>query len=661
MQYYQTQANDAHPWPYPVDYGKEHVHTCDVLVVGGGIAGCHAAINAARRGAKVTVVDKAWTKVSGAGGAGVDHWHDAQGNPCCKLSVEDMMDLSDKDNPYEFGFIQYIAIKESYDGLLDLESMGMNIRDVNDEFKGAAFRDEETKLMFAYDYENKHVMRVPAGKVKDFLYDEMVRLGVELCDYTMITSLLNKDSVVGGDIVGAVGFHVHTGEFHIFQSKATILSTAKPLRLWNFDSEKIGSNAEHDDPNCAGDGCALGAKAGAKLVMMEKLQPGTGGFRYPAYGTGNAHNTWFPCNIVDAAGKTVPWIDRDGEIMEDFYDRLRPAKGQTAFLHGPGNMAYHMRGPSLIPDLPERIAKGEYQLPLYADLPSMPPLERRAIWGLMVGNEGKTRVPIYKNYGAAGFDPDKHMLQANVLPADLAGTHMPWWNAGLPSLVREVDFLNSGGIAVDWDLKTNLGGLYAAGEQIPSNRGHVGAVTTGRYAGRSAAKYVDGMDHVTLDRTQIDAEKERIYSHVKIDEGMGWKELQIGLCRAMQDYMGESMSKSVLETGLWWLNTIRETDLARTYAMNPHELMRVLECEVRLEVGELMMQSALAREESDPRLGFHRMDFPQQRPDVYDQFLTITLDGNKDVQIGKLPFDFWLKAPYATTYEENYQAHGNLD
>jgi two-component system NtrC family sensor kinase len=40
-------------WPYPVNYGKENEVETDVLVLGGGIASCHAAINAAKRGAKV--------------------------------------------------------------------------------------------------------------------------------------------------------------------------------------------------------------------------------------------------------------------------------------------------------------------------------------------------------------------------------------------------------------------------------------------------------------------------------------------------------------------------------------------------------------------------------------------------------------------------------
>ena len=32
-------------WPYPIKYGQERVITTDVLVLGGGIAGSHAAIN----------------------------------------------------------------------------------------------------------------------------------------------------------------------------------------------------------------------------------------------------------------------------------------------------------------------------------------------------------------------------------------------------------------------------------------------------------------------------------------------------------------------------------------------------------------------------------------------------------------------------------------
>ena len=41
--------------------------------------------------------------------------------------------------------------------------MGLKVRDVDNEFVGAEFRDDETKLMFAYDYENKFCIRVNGG------------------------------------------------------------------------------------------------------------------------------------------------------------------------------------------------------------------------------------------------------------------------------------------------------------------------------------------------------------------------------------------------------------------------------------------------------------------------------------------------------------------
>jgi succinate dehydrogenase/fumarate reductase flavoprotein subunit len=71
------------------------------------------------------------------------------------------------------------------------------------------------------------------------------------------------------------------------------------------------------------------------------------------------------------------------------------------------------------------------------------------------------------------------------------------------------------------------------------------------------------------DEDQIAAEKKRIYSYVQGDRGYGWKEVQLGLCRVMQDYCGDYKNKEVLEMGLWWLKSIRENELKKTVAANP--------------------------------------------------------------------------------------------
>ncbi len=75
-----TEPETERPWsrgcPYPVRYEAETEVSFDVVVLGGGLAGCFAAIAAARKGASVTLVDKAATRRSGCVGAGLDHWQE---------------------------------------------------------------------------------------------------------------------------------------------------------------------------------------------------------------------------------------------------------------------------------------------------------------------------------------------------------------------------------------------------------------------------------------------------------------------------------------------------------------------------------------------------------------------------------------------------------
>ncbi len=652
--------NNAVEWPYPVNYGKENEVEADVLILGGGVAGSHAAISAARRGAKVVVMEKGAVIRSGSGGAGVDHWHGACTNPCCRITPEEMIKLTLHDEyllNWEFGngITSYILFKESYDALLDLENWGVKVRDVDDEFKGVEFRDETTKLMFAYDYHARHCIRVNGGAdIKVALYREMKRLGVQIYDRVMATSLLTEGGKQGGRVIGATGLHTRTGEFYIFKGKATILTTASPAGMWVFSTELIGAST-HQDPNNSGETTAMAWQAGAELTLMERVSamPVSGGFAYPAYGTGNAHNTWYACTMVDANGKEIPWVDRDGKVLKKVSERYYPAPGQKTFFNGP-NLPYELRSPSLIPDLPERIMKGEYVLPLYADLPSMPAHERRAIWGLMVYHEGKCRI-IYDTYQKAGFDPDKDMLQANVMPPDRYFFY-PYWNSMGPRQWREG---SRGGLLFDWDLKTNLEGLYVAGSATYSGADHAGSASTGRYAARKGADYAQTVKEAKVSREQIEKEKARVYAPVRRMGGIGWKELRAGLTRIMQDYCGEYKNEETLTMGLRWLSSIRESEASRVYARNPHELMRTVECLTRITVGEVIMQASLNRKASSKSLGFKRLDYPEMDPKEWNKLVTMRSE-NGDIKVGELPPDYYLLPPNASSYEENYRKHCGL-
>lgn len=300
---------------------------------------------------------------------------------------------------------------------------------------------------------------------------------------------------------------------------------------------------------------------------------------------------------------------------------------------------------------------GEFKLPFFADMTEMPDYERRAIFGLMVGNEGKTAVPILKTLRDAGFNPEEDMLMVNVLHPKYAGTvYHPWWDVKMPGIngpnMHDTAFSGYGGLVVDWDLRTSLEGLYAAGNQIAGCSGASYAAATGRYCGRTATNWAKQQLLISPDEAQIEAEKKRIYSYVRDEAGYGWKEVQLGLCRVMQDYCGDYKSKEVLEMGLWWLNSIRENELKHTVAANPHELGRTLGAEVRLSVCEIILQHCLARKYSSKLLSFERLDCPEYKE---ERFALYQKDG--EIVYEEIPDDFYTREG---SYRECYQKHGCL-
>jgi succinate dehydrogenase/fumarate reductase flavoprotein subunit len=653
MNYEKLIEEHAPRWPYSVNYGKENEVNCDVLVLGGGIAGCWAAISAARKGAKVALVEKGATISSGAGGTGVDHWHCVVTNPASKISPEEFTQaLVESRGGWRNGLPLYITCRESYDCLLEIEKMGMKIRDSGDEFKGAEFRDEPTKLLFAYDYTAKYCARVWGHYVKQAIYRECRRLGVAIYDHVFVSSLLTAGGKQGARVVGATGVGMRDGEFYIFKGKASVLCMYFPQREWIFSTEIRGLTYSHRTPNLTGDGHAMAWKAGAIMAGVEASSPlGAGPYGYPQYGYGNANNTWYACTMVDATGKEIPWVDRDGKILKTVSERYRPAPGQRFFISGGGEGSdYRYLAPRMLPvmgmesfgPLPPGTKMVDAELPLYADLPAMPEQERRVIFGLMVGQEGKTLIPIYRTYTRAGFDPDKDLLQS------YSGGGFPKWRQASGGGVT-----SGGGPVVDWDLMTSLDGLFAAGGQIFFNGDHSYAASTGRYSGRRAAAYAAGATEPVLNRRQVEIEKTRVYAPVRRKSGMEWKELNAGVCKVMQDYCGSIKSETQLKLGLKWFAEIEAGEATTAFARNPHELVRVLEVFNIITNGEMIMEGCRARKAGATALGFTRSDYPEMDPPDWQKWVTVRLDESR-VKTGELPLDSHKEM------EENYAAHSGL-
>ena len=650
-------------WPYPVDYEKINRISCDILILGGGLAGCAAAITAARRGAKVAVVDKGPIVRSGSGGTGIDHWLDACLNPKSKVSPEQLVDWYFK-NPYwggkyTMGHMRYIQATESYAALLELEKLGLPIRDMDDEFEGSAFRDDNTGLMYAYDYENCTCIRLKGGALlKPTLAEEVKRLGVEAYEYVMAEHLLTENGKTGPDarVIGAIGFSGRTGECYVFNAKSTIISSGMPQGEWAFSTEYNGASSRFWDPNNTGEGQAMMAEAGAQITMMESNYSicANGGMRWPMYGTGDCNNTWYGCPIIDANGKRIPYT-QNGRVMSDdeLYKNTWPGIGDGGSLTS-GSLG------ELPGDLPEKIMSGEYKLPFYADLPSMPPDERRVLWGLMVGNEGKTNYPIYKLYGKYGFDPDKDLLQVPVMApkSNFNKKAKPYWNGEMYEPWRECQKCSNCAV-YDWTLKTTLDGLYVAGLTAGNNYAS-GAITTGAYAARNAWKAAKQTELIPLNEDQVQNYREQIYTPTKREWGIGWKEFKAGCARVMQGNCGEYKSDEVLQNGLDWFRSIREGEMKQLYARNPHELMRTNECYTQVMVSEMTLTASMARKCSSPTMNFKRLDYPGTDEGENEKYITITVKDGK-YSTGEIPVKYYLQAPYAPTFKENYDKYCALE
>jgi succinate dehydrogenase/fumarate reductase flavoprotein subunit len=604
-------------WPYEIRYDREQQIETDVLVIGGGIAGCWAAISAARNGARVALVEKSATIRSGAGGPGCDHWCDTAANPLSKVNPDEWAQmLTNGFGGYGCGIGREIQCRENYDTLLELEKMGGKIRDTGDKFKGVEGRDDKTKFLISPRMNPFHdtnvVIRVFGTTFKPALKRECERLGAKIYDRVMATSLLTEKGLQGARVVGATGVNARTGEFMIFKSKAAILCSSSGGSLWLISTELSGYNTMSSRA-VSGDGMAMAWRAGAELTLMERsgIMGITPGFKHRWY-TGAGDASYENVLLVDAKGKALPIVTEPGWRQKDI-DRM--GRTWTA--------------------IREKVLSGEYSLPFYGDFPSMPEMERKVVWNMLLEEESTGKI-IVDTYSQAGFDPAKDQLQNYAL---IEGNSLPRW--------REA---NGGGLVVDWDLKTSLDGLYAAGTQLFSPGDHSFAAATGRYAGRKAAAFSRQTGEAPLEKDQIAKEKARVYAPVRKKEGMDWKELHAGIARVMQYYCSEYRTESLFKIALQSLQDIEERWVPTLHALDPHKLVRSLEDLSILTHAQIVLHASLARQASSRFLDFHRIDCPRMDPPEWRKFITVKQADGK-VQTGELPLD------YCGNLKENYEVH----
>ena len=459
---------------------------------------------------------------------------------------------------------------------------------------------------------NNTVLRIWGSTFKPILKKECKRLGVTILDRVMGTSLLNDNGEQGRRIVGATGLNVRTGEFVIVKSKAVVMSAGGGGQVWFMDMEHGGYSTMYSR-NESGDSTAIAFRAGAKVTMMEGSAPYriASGLKHKWYTGGG-----------DASYENVPLVDADNKRLP------APIQGWE----DGGAMFSPQVG--LINQLREAVKRGEYTLPFYADFAAMKPEEAKATWNLMLTEESTTKVMV-QTMTEGGFDIHRDQIMNYTLLEFQPSQQFR-------------DAPRGGGLMTDWDLKTNLDGLYAAGTSTFSPGDHSYAAATGRYAGRKAAAYALSAEAGKVCREQIDKEKERVLAPTKRTGGIEWKELHNGLNRVMQYFASEFKSERTLDLALEEIDRIEKYAVPQLYALDPHKLMRSMEDLSTIQLAKIIILAMKERRFTSPKLRVERVDYPQPDEEELKNYLALSMEGGQ-VKYERIPIRYWgddLKGAY---------------
>ncbi|MEI6896961.1 MAG: FAD-binding protein [Psychromonas sp.] len=200
-----------------IDFELTTIET-DVLIVGGGFAGCFAAVKAAEDGADVTMVVKGRT-----GRSGLTPWanswfvfHDTQG-----ITKDDYMKQFKLSGEYlnnqDFSML---LINEAWDRFQEVQEWGTQT---------ALTHPQEGRSQYIqHGTVSRSIEYCAAG---DPMRRKALSVGVKMIERVMVTDLIKEN----GKVVGGIGFHMETGKPYAILAKATILCTGpsslKPLGM----------------------------------------------------------------------------------------------------------------------------------------------------------------------------------------------------------------------------------------------------------------------------------------------------------------------------------------------------------------------------------------------------------------------------------------------
>jgi len=226
----------------------------DVLVIGSGAAGMYAAIEAARRGARVLLADRS---LIGRGGATVM----AQMTVAAALGEEVPDDpRAHYDDTIAAGrglcdeALARLLCEEAPDCIRELDAWGVGWARKDGHITATTAPGHDRPRCVYVDFINtgpavSKTLRIHLAR------NPNIRKAGDLCIVDLVVS--------DGAVAGAVAWHLGSAAPVVIAAKATVLATGGLTRLYRRNSASA---------NMGGDGYALALRAGASLIDMEFVQ-----------------------------------------------------------------------------------------------------------------------------------------------------------------------------------------------------------------------------------------------------------------------------------------------------------------------------------------------------------------------------------------------------
>ncbi|PSN85424.1 adenylyl-sulfate reductase subunit alpha [Candidatus Marsarchaeota G1 archaeon BE_D] len=567
---------------------------CDILIVGGGMAGCGAAYEARYWGRKlkIVLVEKAHIERSGAVAMGLS-------------AINCYMGMRWNENTPE-DFVRYVR-----GDLMGLVREDL-VFDIARHVDSTVHLFEEWGLPIIYDQKTGHYKRegrwqilIHGESYKPIVAEAAQKSVSEVYNRVMVTHLL-LDAKKRNRIAGAVGFGVRDGDFYVFRAKAVIVAAGGATHIFRPRSVGEGAGRTWYAPWNNGSAYALLIEAGAEMTQMENRLVVT---RFKdGYGPVGA---WFLA--LKAVARNAYGEEYEKKYVEEqraLYGNYVDAKPFPTCLRNDAMLREIKAGRHPIYMHTEEVLDTKEKEELgWEDFLDMT-MSQSIVWA------------------SQNIDPKKRPSELMMSEPYIMGSHATCsgaWASG-PQDIAPKDYFWG------YNRMTTIEGLFGAGDTIggSAHKFSSGSFTEGRLAAKAAVKYVlDHPEMPEIDEAQVYELKNKVFQPLENYE-VGRNQIVSGtvspsfiypnqgvirLEKIMDEYAGGwgslyTTNEHLLNRGLELLLMLKE-DLHRLAAQNFHQLQRAWELHHRVLTAEAVIRHTMFRKETRWPGYYYRADYPK--------------------------------------------------